>query len=157
MKSSQWVVLGLCVLLSACNSLQQKPQAEGELSKGASEYQHNLDRADASYLGREYSQALSQYQSIHDDYPQDLHVLFRIGNIYSHLDKPKEAIIAYEKVLAVDTKKSKAWYNLGVSYMQQSAKIWRHMSEQIDPKDPLYKSSKHYSRGMSELINPDKS
>ena len=144
----------MSVFLVACNTLPQQSSAPGEMSVG--EYKLKLELADEHYSLKEYEKALTLYRQINRSFPKDTHVLFRMGNIYAHNAKPKYAIEAYEASLKLDKNLTKSWYNLGVVHMQQSAKVWEQMSKYSDRKDPLYKSARHYSRGMIQLINPKK-
>ena len=138
-------------LMSACATTKQ---AQETLT--ISEYKLKLALADESYLKKDYTQALSLYSEINQKFAKDPHVLFRMGNIYASSAKPLKAIDAYEGALEVDKSLTKAWYNLGVVYMQQSGRTWANMSKYADQNDPLYPSAGHYSRGMLELIPPNK-
>ena len=154
MKSSKLIIVLMSMFLGACNTLPKQEPTQG--SMGVGEYKLKLELADEHYSLKEYDKALPIYSQINRNFPKDTHVLFRMGNIYAHKEKPKHAIEAYEAALKVDKNLTKSWYNLGVVHMQQSAKVWEQMSKYADRKDPLYKSARHYNRGMIELINPNK-
>jgi tetratricopeptide (TPR) repeat protein len=157
MNSSKLACLALSVFLSGCNLAGQKPDAKKTELVGLPSYKLSLEDADASYKRKSYLTAVKKYEKLHERFPKDTFVLFKLGNSYNHSDKPDQAIEAYKKALDLDQKMSKSWYNLGVVYMQQSAKVWEEMSENVNSDDPLYEKSTHYSKGLIELIKPKKS
>jgi len=155
MNISKYAMIALLLVLSACNSMPQKKSTAAALA-GVGLYKANLEQADRLYTQKKYQKALVAYQKLHETEPKDTHVLFRIANTYTHLKVPKLSIRYYELTLKEDIHMAKAWYNLGVVQMKEAAKTWTAMSKYADRDDPLFKSSKHYSRGMLELIRPAK-
>jgi tetratricopeptide (TPR) repeat protein len=153
MKNYKLIFVLMSVFLTACNTLSKKPVDGGQLSVG--EYKLKLEMADEYYVKKNYPKALEVYQDINQNYSNDTHVLFRMGNIYAHEGNASKAIESYETALKVDKNLTKTWYNLGVIYMQQSARTWQQMSRYADQTDPLYKAARHYSRGMMDLIQPN--
>jgi len=153
MNISKYAMIALLLVLSACNSMPQKKPSDAAL-EGVGLYKVNLEQADQLYVQKEYQKALVAYQKLHEIEAKDTHVLFRIANTYSHLAVPKLAIRYYELALKEDIHMAKAWYNLGVLHMKAGASTWTQMSKYVDHDDPLFKSSKRYSRGMLELIRP---
>ena len=154
MKSHKIAVLVFSIFLTACNNMPQTPLAKNSEVAGLGIYKVNLERADARYASKDYPKALQEYNKLHQNFANDSHVLFRLGNIYYYLGRPKDAILAYEKALAIDKNMSKTWFNLGKVHMQQSAKTWQQMGKYVEHQDPLYKSSLHYSKGLSAILQP---
>ena len=142
----------MSVLLTACNTVSKKPTDGKQLS--AAEYKLKLELADEYYIKKSYPEALEAYREINQSVGNDTHVLFRMGNIYAQQGNASKAIASYEAALKVDKSLTKTWYNLGVIYMQQSAKTWQQMDKYADQADPLYKAARYYNRGMMQLIQP---
>ena len=148
MKSINIIILCLSLFLTACTTAQQKGgNAEGELVNA------NLAQADLYYQSKQYEEALKEYKAIAAKANNNSYVLFKIANIHSHLGQYDEAVVAYRAVIALDKTHSKAWHNLAVVYMKEGASSWQLMKNNVDPKDPLYKSAQYYSQGMRDLIN----
>ena len=155
MKISKLAIVPLVLILSACNSMPQKPAAEANV-KPVQQPIINAEQGDALYAKKEYRQALAIYKGLHEKAPKDTHVLFRIANIYSHLKVHKLAIKHYELALNQDKHLTKAWYNLGVVHMKEAAKTWGNMSKYTNKDEPLAQSAEHYHLGLVALINPEK-
>ncbi len=153
MKNYKLIIVLLSVFLAACNTMSKKQTADGQLSVG--EYKLKLELADEFYTKKSYPEALEVYREINQNFSDDTHVLFRMGNIYAQQGDASKAIESYEAALKVDRGLTKTWFNLGVIYMQQSAKTWQQMSQYADKTDPLYKAAGYYNRGMMQLIQPN--
>jgi tetratricopeptide (TPR) repeat protein len=152
MKNYKLIMVLVSVFLTACNTVSKKPTDGGQLSVG--EYKLKLELADEYYTKKSYPEALEVYRDINQKFSDDTHVLFRMGNIYAQQGDASKAIESYEAALKVDSGLTKTWFNLGVIYMQQSAKTWQQMSQYADRTDPLYKAADYYNRGMMQLIQP---
>ncbi len=155
MKRKFLVIVVCSLFLSACNLTLPKKNAQTEVI-GVGQYKLSLEKADAHYTKKNYNQALTAYLRLNEKAPKDTQVLFRIANIYTHLENPEQAIVFYKQALKQDITLSKAWYNLGVVRMKQTASTWSDMQKYVDHDDPLHKASGHFSRGMLDLINPEK-
>ncbi len=155
MKRKILVIMVCSLFLSACSLTLPKRTAQTEVL-GVGQYKLSLEKADAHYAKKNYNQALTAYLKLNEKAPKDTQVLFRIANIYTHLENPTSAVAFYEKALKQDITLSKAWYNMGVVQMKEAASTWSDMQKYVDHDDPLYKASAHFSHGMLELINPEK-
>jgi len=125
-------------------------------SNGIEQYREQLAKANAVYHRKSYNDALSGYLSLYQQNKQDVLVLFRLGNIYSHLEQYKNAVQAYERTLLLSPQMSKAWYNLGVVRTRLSIKTWQNMAATIDKNDPLMKAANHYNSKLLAIIETEK-
>ncbi|MCP3668884.1 MAG: tetratricopeptide repeat protein [Gammaproteobacteria bacterium] len=111
-------------------------------------------RADAmkAYQQRDYKTALPLYQQLTTKVTSDAELWFHLGNIYARLQQPVPAIDAYQKAMKLNPKNAKAWHNMGIVQLRQSANTFTQMLENVPPNDPVYQRSEHITQGLLELL-----
>lgn len=132
-------------MLSGCVVTQAKP--------ALNDLQQLQAQAHAAYEAREYELAISRYQEVQTYLDKDPYIWFRLGNCYSHLQQPDEAITAYRKAVFFDPTMSKAWHNMGVMQLRQSANTWTQMLVHTPQTDPLYDKAERYSQDTLKALN----
>ena len=153
MKITFTLLILLIVTVSGCTTTPElnTPAPTG----GIEQYREQLTNANAMYHRKSYDDALSNYLALYQQNKQDVLVLFRLGNIYSHLAQYKNAAQAYERTLLLSPQMSKAWYNLGVVRTRLSIKTWQDMVATIDKNDPLMKAANHYNTKLLAIIETE--
>lgn len=156
MNSRIILLLSISFFTVACSNTPRINGSEMPPVDSITVYRHDLMMAEQSYQQQDYPLALRQYTSLFERSKQDTAVLFRLGNIYVHLKQHKNAVIAYEQVLSINSKMSKAWYNLAVIRMRVSLNTWQKMADTIAVTDPYYPAAQHYRQQLSALIEQGK-
>ena len=82
-----------------------------------------------AYQNKEYDEATKQLSLLLEDVPQDADLWFLLGNSQIHSGEPKAAITSYENALLRNPDLTKAWFNMGVIYMQQALKAFVDMEK----------------------------
>lgn len=86
-----------------------------------------LALADAAYRAQDWETAEKHYVEITRAIPKEAHTWFRLGNIYARTDRPDFAVAAYKEALLRDPELTKAWYNMGLVQLRQSANSFLQM------------------------------
>jgi superkiller protein 3 len=68
---------------------------------------------------KEYKQALPYYEQLTELEPQNDQHWANLGEVFLVLNKAEEAIVAYQKALAIDDKKAAWWAALGKAYLKK--------------------------------------
>lgn len=93
----------------------------------------------AAYEQGQYREAADQFASLLEDMPKDADLWFRLGNAQAHAGRPREAVTAYENALLRNPELAKAWFNMGVIYMQQALKTFVDIEQYVEPEDEVGK------------------
>ena len=130
--------LFICIavsLLVACSSNQAKeeqasnpsPKPSVSPSSEPSETAQILALAEQAYQAKDWQTAETNYVKITRAIPKEAHPWFRLGNIYARTERPEFAVRAYKEALLRDSSLSKAWYNMGLIQLRQSANSFLQM------------------------------
>ena len=90
-----------------------------------------------AYKEKEYATAAKSFAKLVENIPQDADLWFRLGNSYARTSRPQKAVTAFENALLRDPGMTKAWYNMGIIYLQQSLKAFVDMELYVDSQDPI--------------------
>jgi len=80
---------------------------------------------------------------------------FRLGNIYVRTNRPVAAINLYREAVLRDPKYGKAWYNLSIVQLKQTAYSLNEMLLYTDINDPLYDKAKNMLEGIYAIIKQE--
>ncbi len=105
-----------------------------------------------AYQTGDYAAAADKLQVLVEEIPKDADLWFRLGNAYARIKAPKKAIDAYENALLRDPKMAKAWYNMGLIYLQESLKSFVDMETYVPPDDPVAIEGKRMQDGIFSLL-----
>lgn len=86
-----------------------------------------LALAEAAYAAKDWEAAEKHYVSTTRAIPKEATPWFRLGNIYARTDRPDFAVRAYKEALLRDPEMGKAWYNMGLVQLRQSANSFLQM------------------------------
>lgn len=151
-KRVRWSPLLLVVLLAGCSFNATKEQNR---STSLDQLSSLRQKAEILYANKQYSKALGAYLELEKTIDNDAEIQFRLGNVYSKLHQPDQAIESYRKALLLNPRMSKAWHNMGVIQLRQSANTWVQMVSEISPDDPLLPKAVHFSREILEVLDSE--
>lgn len=142
------MLLPACVNTSESNlsKLGTSPQTESSDIRGT------LSRADAAYAARDWTVAKQEYEKLSRLMSKDPHAWFRLGNIYAHLDQPDFAVQAYKESLVRDPRLGKAWHNMGLVQLRQSANSFLQMQTYTGENPEQQVMAKAMYEALLELI-----
>lgn len=98
-----------------------------EVSSEPSDTGQVLALAEAAYAAKDWEAAEKHYVSTTRAIPKEATPWFRLGNIYARTDRPDFAVRAYKEALLRDPEMGKAWYNMGLVQLRQSANSFLQM------------------------------
>ncbi len=139
-----WPVLFLSII-SACATDSRR----GEL------IQLHTQARDA-YVQKDWQSAGKYYLEITRQVPTDVDAWYRLGNIYARLNQPADAVLVYREALVRERTHSRAWYNLSIMHLRQSAATLIEMQQQIRKQDPLYDVSEKMLLSIFELLGTER-
>ena len=148
------MLIGFCFLgLTACmQTLETKKDNRQDLASYSGDLVELRKKADKAYQNRQYQEAEKFYRILIAKDAKDAIVWFRLGNIYARTKQPQKAIKAYEKAVYMDSTFTKAWHNMGIVQLQQSANSFTQMAQIVTPQDPLFQKAQRMSSGTVLLL-----
>ncbi|MGR8950414.1 MAG: tetratricopeptide repeat protein [Gammaproteobacteria bacterium] len=148
------IVLPLLFVLGGCErstrTVAPRPAASNNADKAEEKEvdpAQSLALAEAAYEAKDWRAAEQHYVTVTKRVPDEAHPWFRLGNIYARTERPDFAVRAYKEALIRDPQLSKAWYNMGLVQLRQSANSFLQMrthtaenSAQRSQADAMYES-----------------
>ena len=128
------IVVLLMSNLSGCNAIALK-ESEDTPKKDLLALKKE---ADIAYLNDDMETSAKHYETLVREIPGEASYWFRLANIYVRTNRPDAAIDLYREAVIRDPKFSKAWYNLGIVQLKQTAFSLNEMLVYTDKYDPLY-------------------
>ena len=139
--------------LGACNQLGVKPKANEEASEqDMFEIQR---RADQAYEDNDLVSAEKDYETLIKVSPEIASHWFRLGNIYVRTNRPVAAINLYREAVLRDPTFSKAWFNLSIVQLKQTAYSLNEMLIYVDKNDPMYTRARELLDGIKQIVNTE--
>ncbi len=142
---------GLLFILSACTEPMVKEDEVAQLDMFEIE-----KLANQTYQNNQWLESEKHYIILVDKIPENAVHWFRLGNIYARTQRPDAAVMAYRESLIRDPKFAKAWYNMGVLHLQQSANSFNEFQIYVDKNDPLYEKGQKIFADTLEIIKQNK-
>lgn len=105
-----------------------------------------------AYNAGDYELAAEKFTTLVQAVPKDAELWFRLGNSHARAKHPKEAVNAYENALLRDPQMSKAWYNMGIIYLQAALKTLTEMEGHVPVDDPVGKKGRELREGVFSLL-----
>ena len=146
------IIITLLFNLTACNLSGIKEESEESPKIDLYELKK---QADTAYLNDDLVASERDYQILIQEMPAIALNWFRLGNIYVRTDRPDAAISLYREAVIRDPKYAKAWYNLGVVQLKQTAYSLNEMLIYTEESDPLYNKAKDMLDGIYAIIKQD--
>ena len=151
-KLRTFIIITLLFDITACNLSGIKGENEEAPETDLLELQK---QADTAYLNDDLVASEKGYEILIKELPAIALHWFRLGNIYVRTNRPDAAINLYREAVLRNPKYSKAWYNLGIVQLKQTAYSLNEMLLYTDINDPLYNKAKDMLDGIQTIIKQD--
>ena len=151
-KVKSLLIIGLVLNLTACNTRAVKEE-DNKVSKN--DLIKIKKETELAYLNDDLVMSEKGYEILVKSIPSDASYLFRLANIYAQTNRPLAATNLYREALVRDAKNSKAWYNLSVIQLKQTAHSLNEMLIYTDIGDPLYVKAKNMLEAIKNLVVQD--
>ena len=150
----RYILVLLLISLSACNQLGIKNDAEvaEEVKPDLLELQKQADEA---YSNDDYVTAEKNYEILIKELPEIALHWFRLGNIYVRTNRPAAAINLYREAVLRDPTYAKAWYNMSIVQLKQTAYSLNEMLLYTDKNDPMYSKAKTLLDGIESTVKQE--
>ncbi len=146
------IIITLLFNLTACSQAWVKKEGE-EISK--TDLFEIQTQANTDYLNDDLQASEKGYQILIQEMPAIALNWFRLGNIYVRTNRPDAAISLYREAVIRDPAYAKAWYNLSVVQLKQTAYSLNEMLIYTEESDPLYTKAKGMLDGIYVIIKQD--
>ena len=140
--------------LSGCNQLNTKQETNDAVSTDT-DLREIRQRADEAYQNDDLEASAKDYELLIKRVPEEPLHWFRLANIYVRTNRPQLAIGLYREAVIRDPKYAKAWYNLSIVQLKQTAYSLTEMVTYTDPNDPLHKKAQSMLEGIETIIKLD--
>jgi len=147
-----FIIITLFFNLTACNLSGIKEDNEEATKIDLYELQIQADKA---YLNDDLVASKRDYEILVQELPAIALHWFRLGNIYVRTNRPDAAINLYREAVLRDPKYTKAWYNLGIVQLKQTAYSLNEMLIYTDANDPLYNKAEDMLQNIQTIIKQD--
>ena len=147
-KIKQLITLFLILSLTACNSLNVKEESNDE-KPDLIELQKQADEA---YSNDDLKSAERDYEILIKELPGIALHWFRLGNIYVRTNRPVAAMSLYKEAVIRDPTYAKAWYNMSIVQLKQTAYSLNEMLIYTDKNDPMYDRAKGLLDGIESIV-----
>ncbi len=142
------IVLLLLANLSGCNLTGLKEPEEAPKI----DFLALKEEADFAYLNNDMVTSEKNYSILVKEMPVEALFWFRLANVYVRTNRPDAAISLYREAVLRDPKFSKAWYNLGIVQLKQTAFSLNEMLIYTDRNDPLYSKAATMLEEIKDII-----
>lgn len=112
-------------------------------------------KAEQSYGKGDWAAAADAYGVLVKQTPQDTDLWFRYANALARSDQPDQAVAAYREVVARDAHYAKAWFNMGIVQLRQSANSFSRMGGNVTADDPMRKQGEQVYAAIMKIIGDD--
>ncbi|MEO5343298.1 MAG: tetratricopeptide repeat protein [Gammaproteobacteria bacterium SHHR-1] len=109
-------------------------------------------QADADYAAGRYEQARSGYETWLEHNPRDHEAWFRLGNLYTQLVQPMDALTAYRKAQLLKPEDGRAWHNMGMLYLRLALESYDNLRRNVPADDPLVPYAEQVLGGILDLV-----
>lgn len=154
LKVNSKFIISLILLLNlvGCNQLNTKDE-ESEVTK--TDLFELQKQADTSYLNDDLVASEQAYETLIKELPEIALHWFRLGNIYVRTNRPAAAIGLYREAVLRDPTYAKAWYNMSIVQLKQTAYSLNEMLLYTDKNDPMYNKAKDLLDGITTIIQQE--
>lgn len=148
---NQAIILIGVLSLTACaanNTKKTEEQAELNLLE-------IREQADIAYKDNDLVTSEKNYEILIKELPEEAEHWFRLGNIYVRTKRPYAAISLYQEAVIRDPKFAKAWYNMGIVQLKQTAFSLNEMLIYTDKQDPLYSKAATMLEEIKSIVEKE--
>ena len=137
------------VVLGGCNALNTKTEEQQE----PVDLLALREQANEAYIKDDFANAEKYYETLVRELPEEPEHWFRLANIYVATDRPYSSMGLYREAVIRDPKFTKAWYNLGIVQLKQTAFSLNEMLTYTNKQDPLYSKAAEMLEEIKAIIN----
>jgi len=117
------LTLVFAAVLCGCNLQTTRPdQTAG--SSDIKDLATTQQRAKLAYDAANWPNAEVHYLKLTQALPLDAEPWFRLGNVYTRMERPADAINAYREALIRNPKSTRTWHNLGIVQLRQATRTF---------------------------------
>jgi tetratricopeptide (TPR) repeat protein len=109
--------------------------------------------ATEAYAEGDWRTSEKHFRTLTERVPGEGEFWFRLGNVYARMHRPDDAVTAYKEALLRQNTKSKAWHNMGIVYLRQSAHAFTQMLTDMNPQDPLFQRAMVLNDAVLKILN----
>jgi tetratricopeptide (TPR) repeat protein len=110
------------------------------------------EEADTAYLNDDLETSERHYETLVREIPEEALHWYRLANVYVRTNRPYAAINLYREAVIRDPEFSKAWYNMGIVQLKQTAFSLNEMLIYTDRYDPLYSKAAKMLEEIKAII-----
>ncbi|WP_158543468.1 tetratricopeptide repeat protein [Dyella solisilvae] len=127
---------------------------------GPSAHRHGIDinsqlaiqkHAEDAYKSGRYADAIADYRVLTADMPKNADYWYRMGNALVRMDKPDDAVLAYQAALLRNPEHAGAWHNLAIVRLRQSIAALEQTSNMAKDDARLRESSMVLAKALRDL------
>lgn len=112
-------------------------------------------QAEASYANDDMAASERDYEILVQELPEIAEHWFRLANIYVRTNRPAAALNLYREAVLRDPSYAKAWFNMSIVQLKQTAYSLTEMLLYTDKNDPLYSQARDLLEGIQSLIEQE--
>src|ERR1700754_3123407 len=143
---SRWFLPALMAGLAGCAAHGTLPP-----TRGAPDVAQEAQEADRAYASGDIRHAADLYASIVDRVPEDADAWYRLGNAQFRLQRPDEAVVAYQRAIDLRPDHAQALYNLGVVRLKQAQAAMIASARAGKPGDSLRLDSGRIAQRLARV------
>lgn len=110
------------------------------------------EEAEIAYKNDDLETSEKHYALLVKELPEEALHWYRLANIYVRTNRPYPAINLYREAVIRDPKFSRAWYNMGIVQLKQTAYSLNEMLIYTDKNDPLYGKAANMLEKIKAII-----
>jgi len=143
------IIITLLLAFTGCSQSSVKKEVEQDAKPDLFELQKQADQA---YLNDDYTTAERDYAILVKELPEIAEHWFRLANIYVRTNRPVAAITLYREAVLRDPSYAKAWFNMSIVQLKQTAYSLNEMLLYTDKDDPMYSKAKALLDGIESIV-----
>jgi tetratricopeptide (TPR) repeat protein len=145
---------GVLLNLAACTPANTK-DTEGTEEEPNIDLLQILKQANIAYANDDLVTSEKNYEILIKKLPEEAEYWFRLGNIYVRTNRPTAAMSLYREAVLRDPQFAKAWYNMSIVQLKQTAFSLNEMLIYTDNEDPLYSKAETMLDQIKSIISEE--
>lgn len=115
--------------------------------------QASRTQADAAYEANDYEKAVLGYEQWIKDHKDDQEVWFRLGNLYTQIFRPMDALVAFRKAQLLKPQDPRPWNNMGMLYLRLAIESYDNLRRNVPGEDPLVPYAERVMSSILDLVS----
>lgn len=155
MKSMPTLLLALCLGLALAPAQADENELFLPQLADQSKAQEPLDRTklDAAYDANDHETAVIGYEKWVKQHKDDQEVWFRLGNLYTQILRPMDALVAFRKAQLLKPEDPRPWNNMGMLYLRLAVESYDNLRRNVPAQDPLVPYAERVMSGILDLVS----